>query len=238
MTQRIEKINLKWDSHGRIKYTLSGELLARNLELWTIAPSAPAFFIGQLGALRPFCGLKMCKNIIDIVMEQKEIIAPINKNLKNARLEFVYEAGKERTFMYFPDYAFIWTDSYIEEGTCQLVSNYFSLVYNQMSKYSKLVTQAVTYVALDGYFGLIDLLINNSTVRVGKNIWSPQQAKLAVMYNKELMEGYIAPDEWRDNPKINAQEIKNWESSIIERIDSFIPRVKESCLSLCSTLRI
>jgi hypothetical protein len=147
------KINLQWDTNGRIQHSVSGQTEGKNFTNEVLSPSGSMFLSHQLGTLRPSFGLILCSKILQIVQSEKCILSPINTALKKATLELV--SGRTSAYlMYHPNHSFFANNDSLEEGSTQLVSNYNFYVFNKLSKFGKMVYKTYVFSVIHLYLAV------------------------------------------------------------------------------------
>ena len=129
-------ISLTWDSNGRIKHEITGFKLPsprNDSKLWVLAPSVPLYIAHQFGVLKPSYGLFLSSHIIDISFQNKFVLAPINKTLKSAKIELHYRDDGSLGVLFIPSHNLIHNNDSLEEGSRQLIANYYYYVYNTLT---------------------------------------------------------------------------------------------------------
>ena len=209
MADKAGTLNLKWDSSGRISHNIKVENLSKDPFLWLFAPSAPMLLVQQFGSMKPSYGLKLCSRILEIIRTEKYILTPINTTLKNARIEFVWVQNFVM-LQYFPMHAVIHNNDSLEEGSRQLVANYFYYVFSSLQEYGKLGVKVFSTVGILEYLNFIDNQLQSGNIGLSRDKWNKEFVKFSQETNYYLSSNFVAPDEWHLNPKFTKKDTEDW----------------------------
>ena len=191
--QKAATIKLKWDLRGRITDSINVTAFAKDPFLWLFAPSAPMFLIQQFGSLKPSYGMKLCERILEIIRTEKYILTPINNVLKNARFEFVW-VQEQVMLQYFPKHAVIHNSDSLEEGSRQLVSNYFYYVFCKQQEYGKLATKVFSVVGIIEYLAFLENQLQTGNIGVGRDMWNREFSNFSQKTNYIISSNFILID--------------------------------------------
>lgn len=220
------KINHKLDLHDT-RYM-------KNPFLWIIAPSAPMLLAHQLGTLKPSYGFSLCSKILEVMRNDQYIHSPINTTLKNARLEIFALPDRNTFLQYHPAHALLYNSDSLEEGSRQLVANYFYYVYSQVGYYGKLATKLFSvFLTIDSYIDFLEDSFKKKS-EISKDSWDTDFTVFSQTTQHVISSNYIAPDEWHLDSRMTQSQIEIWVNEQIKIQKEEFPKIENKFQELCT----
>ena len=190
----------------------------------------------QLGVMNPSHGLILCSKVLETINTKKYITTPINSTLKGARIDFVWIKNETIMPQYFPIHSIFHNNDSLEEGSRQLVANYFYYVFSKLGKYGKLATKSFTSVAISNYLDFLTGQLQAGRIGAGRDVWNQDFTIDSQTTNYVISTNYYAPEEWRYNNKIPRQQVQDWVKNQISTHKNVFPELEEKHRNICAAM--
>jgi hypothetical protein len=173
MTNKTE-IYVEWDRGGRISYSMTGNLPPSKDEarLGYLVPSALLLLGHQLGVMKPSHGLIICGTVLDMLLDNRYILVPINSALKSATIEFLYIKDESVKVQFHPKHGIFANSDSLEEGVRQLLNNYIYFAFTQANEDTKFVYKLAAFAAIEEYFKFIKGQLETNSIGKDNDRWS------------------------------------------------------------------
>jgi len=166
---------------------------------------------------------------MDMLFDDKYILAPINSALKGAMLDFIYAENSIKV-QFHPKQGMLANSDSVEEGVRQLINNYIHYVDTQVDEYARLVLKTFVSIAIAQYFSFIEGQLKTNSIGKDKDVWSLSFSLMSGKLVAWLSQKYYVP------PYGSSAENERWMKAERTLHEESRPELENQRISLFSAM--